>query len=126
MLAQILERDALRWFRPVQGQFNIYYRRGFEQPEYVPDFVAATSAINFLIETKKAMDMNSDDVTAKAKAAVQWCVHASDYSAKHGGKPWLYLLIPHDAVQLNATLDALETRFAASMTNFLNGNSPSL
>ena len=121
VLAQILERDALRWFRPVQGQFNIYYRRGFEQPEYVPDFVAATSATNFLIETKKAMDMNSDDVTAKAKAAVQWCVHASDYSAtKHGGKPWQYLLIPHDAVQLNATLDALETRFALTFPTAQN------
>jgi len=37
VLAQILERDAQRWFRPVQGQFNIYYRRGVEQPEYLPD-----------------------------------------------------------------------------------------
>ena len=111
VLAQILERDSMRWLRPVQGQFNIYYRRGVEQPEYVPDFVAATSAANLLIETKKAMDIDSDDVRAKAKAAVEWCAHASDYSAKHGGKPWRYLLIPHDAVVVNATLLALSAKF---------------
>jgi type III restriction enzyme len=115
-LAQILERDASRWLRPVQGQFNIYYRRrngpAGEQPEYVPDFVASTSAVNLLIETKKAMDIDSDEVKAKAKAAVEWCAHASDYSARHGGKPWRYLLIPHDAVAVNATLGALATRFA--------------
>lgn len=111
ILAQILERDALRWFRPVQGQFNIYYRRGVEQPEYVPDFVAATSEANLLIETKKAIDMDSADVKAKANAAVAWCTNASDYSAMHGGKPWRYLLIAHDAVAVNATLSAMVIRF---------------
>jgi type III restriction enzyme len=111
ILAQILERDSLRWFRPIQGQFNIYYRRGVEQPEYVPDFVAATSAANLLIETKKAMDIDSADVKAKANAAVVWCANASAYSAMHGGKPWRYLLIPHDAVAVNATLSAMVTKF---------------
>ncbi|MBI3683699.1 MAG: hypothetical protein HY235_25270, partial [Acidobacteria bacterium] len=86
-------------------------RRGVEQPEYVPDFVAATSETNLLIETKRAMDVDSDDVKAKAKAAVAWCAHASDYSAKHGGKPWRYLLIPHDAVVVNATLSALTATY---------------
>ena len=111
VLAQILERDAVRWFRPVQGQFNIHYRRGAEQPEYVPDFVAATSEAHLLIETKKAMDVDADEVKAKAGAAVQWCAHASAYATRHGGKPWRYLLIPHDAVVVNATLGALTTRF---------------
>ncbi len=97
--------------RPVQGQFNIYYRRGIEQPEYVPDFVAATVAANLLIKTKKAMDVNTDDVRAKAKAAVAWCTHATDYSTQHGGKPWRYLLIPHDAVAVSATLAALVPKF---------------
>jgi type III restriction enzyme len=112
VLAQILERDAQRWFRPVQGQFNIYYRRGVEQPEYLPDFVAATPDTNLLIETKKAADVDSEEVQAKAKAAVDWCAHASAYSALHGGRPWRYLLIPHDAVQVNVTLSALAARFA--------------
>ena len=80
--------------------------------EYVPDFVASTLAANLLIETKKAMDIDSDEVKAKAKAAVEWCAHASDYSTRHGGKPWRYLLISHDAVVVNATLGALAARFA--------------
>ena len=84
VLAEILERDAQRWFRPVQGQFNIYYRHGVEQPEYLPDFVAATPAANLLIETTKATDVDSDEVQAKAEAAVEWCAHASAYSALHG------------------------------------------
>ena len=111
MLAQILERDSLRWLRPVAGQFNIYYRRGVEQPEYVPDFVAATTDANLLIETKKAGDVRTDDVIAKAKAASEWCANATTYSALHGGKPWRYLLIPHDAVQVNKTLAALTMTF---------------
>lgn len=73
----------------------------------VPDFVAATVAVNLLIETKKAMEMNADDVVAKARAAAEWCAHASDYSVQHGGKPWRYLLVPHDAVAVNKTLVAL-------------------
>ncbi len=40
MLAVILEREALKWFRPTKGQFQIYYRWNGEHPEYQPDFVA--------------------------------------------------------------------------------------
>ena len=112
VLAQILERDALRWFRPVAGQFNIWYRWRAEQPEYLPDFAAAITDANLMIETKAAKDMSDPQAKAKAEAAVLWCRNASDYSAAHGGKPWKYLLIPHDAVAVNATLAALAARFA--------------
>lgn len=112
VLAQILEHDAALWFRPVSGQFNIYYRRGVDQPEYVPDFVAALSDVNLLIETKKAKDVNAEEVQTKTKAAVKWCAHASDYARGHGQKPWKYLLIPHDAVASNVTLKALADRFS--------------
>ncbi|MHB1496061.1 MAG: hypothetical protein ACYCUY_11540, partial [Acidithiobacillus sp.] len=37
-------------------------------------------------------------VRAKAAAAARWCKHASDHAAQVGGKPWKYLLIPHDEV----------------------------
>ncbi|MDZ7656152.1 MAG: DEAD/DEAH box helicase family protein [Sulfurimicrobium sp.] len=111
VLAGILERDARRWFRPVAGQFNIYYRSGTNQPEYLPDFVAATADMNLLIETKAAKDMEAGDVKAKADAAVTWCKNASEYSQAQGGKPWKYLLVPHDAVAHNATLSVLAGRF---------------
>ena len=111
VLAAILERDARRWFRPVAGQFNIYYRAGVNQPEYIPDFVAATAELNLLIETKAAKDMEATDVTSKRDAAVLWCKNASDYSTKNGGKPWRYLLIPHTAIAENKTVDGLVGQF---------------
>ena len=112
VLACVLERDALRWFRPVAGQFNIYYRSGANQPEYVPDFVAATADHNLIIETKAAKDITASDVKAKADAAATWCRHASAYSQAQGGKPWKYLLLPHDAVAHNATVSALAGRYS--------------
>ena len=92
----ILERDALKWFKPAKGQFQIYYKLGTEPSEYIPDFVIETDAAIFMAETKKRDDLNSDEVKAKAAVAVQWCQHASEYAASVGGNPWRYLLIPHD------------------------------
>ena len=96
--AVILERDALKWFKPAKGQFQIYYKWGTEQPEYIPDFVIETDAAIFMAETKKRDDLKSDEVAAKATAAVEWCQHASDYATSVGSKPWKYLLVPHDEV----------------------------
>lgn len=96
--AIILERDATKWFKPAKGQFQIYYKLGTEQPEYIPDFVAETEATIFMVETKARGDINAQDVQAKATAANRWCKYASDYSASVGAKPWRYLLVPHDEV----------------------------
>jgi type III restriction enzyme len=96
--AVILERDALKWFKPAKGQFQIFYKLGTEQPEYIPDFVIETDSFILMAETKARDDMQSTEVIAKADAAVQWCKHASDYAASVGGKPWKYLLVPHDEV----------------------------
>ena len=96
--AVLLERDARKWLRPAKGQFRIYYRLGSEQPEYVPDFVAETDALILMAETKKRADLDTQEVRAKAAAAVQWCRHASEYAASVGSKPWQYLLIPHDEI----------------------------
>jgi len=111
VLALILERDALKWLRPVSGQFNIYYRRGADQPEYIPDFVASTTEFNLLIETKKAGDMQTEEVQSKARAAAIWCSHATEFATANGTKGWRYLLVPHDAVVVSATLGALATTY---------------
>lgn len=105
VFAAILERDAQLWFRPVAGQFNIYYKNGVFESEYVPDFIATVDQYNLIIETKKSIDLETEQVQAKAKAAIAWCEHATDYALKHGGKPWKYCLIPHDVVLINSTLD---------------------
>ncbi len=100
----ILERDAMRWFRPAKGQFQIYYKLGTEQPEYVPDFVAEADSAILMVETKSRNDLQAADVEAKSEAAARWCKHASDHAAKVGGKPWRYLLIPHDEIVESKTL----------------------
>lgn len=104
VFASILERDAQIWLRPVAGQFNIYYRNGVNESEYIPDFVASTDSYNLIIETKKAADIETPEVQAKAAAAKAWCKDATEYSQNHCGKPWKYLLIAHDAVAVNKTL----------------------
>ncbi len=106
--AVILERDAEKWFRPVKGQFQIYYKCGTEQPEYVPDFVAESADAIYMVETKARTDVKDDEVQAKADAAAQWCEHASDYARKNGGKAWAYLLIPHDEINESRALKDFE------------------
>jgi len=96
--AIILERDATKWLKPAKGQFQIYYKLGTEQPEYIPDFVAETDATIFMVETKARADINTQEVQAKAAAAMRWCKHASDHAANVGAKPWKYLLVPHDEI----------------------------
>lgn len=103
-LALILEREAVRWFKPATGQFQIYYRLGAEEPESVPDFVAEISDTDLMIETKARDEKQGREVLAKAGAAVRWCAHASAYSSSNGRPPWKYLLVPHDAVNEAARL----------------------
>ena len=83
---------------PAKGQFQIYYKLGTEQPEYIPDFVAETDSTIFMVETKARGDINTQEVQAKAAAAARWCAHASDHAASVGSKPWKYLLVPHDEI----------------------------
>jgi len=94
--AVILERDALKWFKPAKGQFQIYYKVGTEQPEYVPDFVVETATAILIAETKAKAEVSTQEVQAKAAAAMRWCRYASEHAAGVGSKPWKYLLIPHD------------------------------
>jgi len=115
----ILERDATKWFKPAKGQFKMYYKRGSEHPEYVPDFIAETGDYILMIETKSAQHRNSDgtwsdDVTEKAKSGIKWCATASTYLKANGGKEWKYLLIPHDEVKEANTLDSYISKFAMS------------
>jgi type III restriction enzyme len=112
MLAVILERESLKWFRPAKGQFQIYYRWNGEHPEYQPDFVAETDEAVYMLEPKMSTQMADPQVLAKKEAAVTWCQQASDYMQQHGGKPWVYVLIPHDAIAENMTLRGLVDRYA--------------
>jgi type III restriction enzyme len=94
----ILERDAQKWFKPAKGQFQIYYKLGTEQPEYIPDFVAETDSTIYIVETKARTDVDTQEVQSKANSAARWCQRASEHAQIVGTKPWKYLLLPHDEV----------------------------
>ncbi|MDF0643478.1 MAG: DEAD/DEAH box helicase family protein [Nitrospira sp.] len=108
----ILDRDTLKWFKPAKGQFQIFYKLGADQPEYVPDFVAETSDSIFMLEVKSRADLTDTLVQEKKKAAMTWCSHATTFSTSNGGKPWKYVLIPHDVIAENMTLAGLVSQFA--------------
>jgi len=106
-ISVILEREATKWFRPARGQFHIYYRSMAGEQEYQPDFVAETDDAMYMLEPKAKNQMETPEVIAKKAAAVAWCKNATDFTKGYGGKPWVYLLIPHDAIAENMTLKGL-------------------
>lgn len=108
----ILDRDATKWFKPSRGQFQLFYKWGADQREYQPDFVAETQDAIYMLEPKMRKEMEDSEVLAKKDAAVRWCKNASDHNAKHGGKPWKYLLIPHDVIAENMTLNGLSAQYS--------------
>ena len=110
-LAVVLDRESLKWFKPARGQFQIFYQWGADQLEYQPDFVAETESAIYMMESKMRKDLEDGQVLAKKDAAVRWCRHASDHTAKNGGKPWHYLLVPHDAVAENMSIKGLAAQF---------------
>ena len=109
--AAILEQDndCIKWLKPALSQFNIYYGR--PSRSYNPDFIVETPDFIAMVETKKKEDVDSEQVQAKAKAAINYCTNATEYNKQINGKPWKYILIPHDAVRLNMSLQYLFNQF---------------
>jgi type III restriction enzyme len=112
-LAVILDRQAIKWFRPAKGQFQIFYREGGDPREYQPDFVAETAGAIFMLEPKASNQMRDPVALAKKEAAVKRCANASTHAQSYGCKSWCYLLIPHDEIAANITLGALAARFGS-------------
>ncbi|PKN96692.1 MAG: type III restriction endonuclease subunit R, partial [Chloroflexi bacterium HGW-Chloroflexi-5] len=110
-LAVILDRDTIKWFKPAKGQFQIFYRQGADHLEYQPDFVAETKDMIFMLEPKARNEMADEIVMAKREAALKWCANASNHTVSNGGKPWRYLLIPHDEIAENMTIEGLAKRY---------------
>ncbi len=109
--ACILEQDkeVLKWLRPAANQFHIYWKHNSRQ--YHPDFVAETADAIYMIETKKEGDIDSADVQEKSQAALTYCTHATEFTSQNTGKPWKYVLIPHDVVKLNMGFDTLTKHY---------------
>jgi type III restriction enzyme len=109
--AVILENDkeVTKWFKPAKGSLQIHYA---SDAAYEPDFVVETKSAKFLCEAKSSSEMTDKKVQAKAKAAMEWCKNATAHEQKQGGKPWLYLLVPHDIISDNKTLQGLAASYS--------------
>jgi len=113
----LLENDTavIKWLRPAYNQFYIYWDHNSKR--YHPDFVVETNDTIYMAETKKESDIQSQEVQDKKIAALQYCTHASTFTIQNGGKPWKYLLIPHNAVLLNMSFDTLVKSYIQKLDN---------
>lgn len=102
------EPDVQKWFKPAKGDFQIHYSH---ENSYEPDFVVETTDCKFICEPKRSNEMDDETVQAKAAAAATWCQHATAHANANDGKPWRYLLIPHDQIQDQMTLAGLTARY---------------
>ncbi|NLT52255.1 MAG: DEAD/DEAH box helicase family protein [Ignavibacteria bacterium] len=108
----ILEQDSeiIKWLRPAPNQFKIYWQHNSRQ--YRPDFITEALDCIYMIEIKKEGDIDDSEVQDKAKAAKEYCKYASEYNSVNGGKPWKYVLIPHNAVLFNMSIKYLFESFS--------------
>ncbi|MGE4571757.1 MAG: DEAD/DEAH box helicase family protein [Candidatus Izemoplasmatales bacterium] len=100
--------DVLQWLRPAAKQFNITYNRG---KRYQPDFVVEDKDTYYLVEVKSRKELNDPIVLAKKDRAIKYCSVASAYNTARGYKPFKYLFIPHDEIELNTSFTILKNRF---------------
>jgi type III restriction enzyme len=104
-----LSKEVLKWLRPAPTQFQIYWDHNSRK--YEPDFVLETDKAIYMVEIKKDIDMDSPEVKDKARAALEYCKHATTYNLEHNGKAWKYLLIPHDVVLPNMSFDYFSRKY---------------
>lgn len=67
-----------------------------------------------MLEPKAKNEMDDPVVLAKKDAATCWCQQASAHAAASSGKPWRYVLIPHDAIAENMTLTGLSQLYSVT------------
>ena len=93
------DKDVLKWLRPAKGDLHIHhsgdsYDRLSSRPRMPSSYARS--------ELGRAGGCRGHAAPARDR----WC-HASAHAKAHGGKPWTYLLIPHDRITDNKTLAAL-------------------
>jgi len=73
--------------------------------------VSETQTTIYMFEPKASNQMEDATVLAKKDAAIKWCLNASEHAATCGGKPWQYVLIPHNVITENMTISGLTRLF---------------
>lgn len=111
-LAFVLENDnkVLKWLRPASNQFRIYWDNNSKR--YEPDFIIETEDAIYMVEPKSSANINDPDVLAKKEAAIKYCRYATEFTSQNSGKPWKYLLVPHNEISRTINFDLLIARFS--------------
>ena len=109
--SEIIENstEIEKWLRPASKQFNIWYNNNSNR--YVPDFVAETSDLIYLIEIKAENELEDNIVQLKSKAAINYCKIASKINSERNEKVWKYVIIPHDKTDTNMSFMRLVTEY---------------
>jgi len=110
-LAFAIENDkkVLKWLRPAANQFRIYWDNNSKR--YEPDFIIETEDTIYMVEPKSSANMLDPDVLAKKEAAIKYCKYATEFTSQNGGKPWKYLLVPHNEISRTINFDLLIAKF---------------
>lgn len=103
------EKDVRNWLRPAPAEFNISYNRG---RHYIPDFVVETKDAFYIVEVKGEDKIETADVIAKGKRAVQFCKVATSWAEATGRKPWKYVFIPSQQIHASSSFNVLADRFS--------------
>jgi len=111
-LAFVLENDnkVLKWLRPANNQFRIYWDNNSKR--YEPDFIIETEDTIYMVEPKSAANINDADVLDKKEAALKYCKYTTEFTSQNSGKPWKYLLVPHNEISRTINFDLLIAKFS--------------
>jgi type III restriction enzyme len=97
-----------KWLRPGERDFHIIWQGS---SRYEPDYLIETKDAKLLCEVKRAKDIDSREVKAKAAAAEAFCRNATAHEKQNGGKAWTYVLIPDDGIDAAQSLSGLVARW---------------
>jgi Endonuclease domain len=99
-LADALDKDehVHEWLKVPEGKLIIRTPAG----RYLPDLIARTDEAIYLIEVKRAREIDETNpaVVEKARRAVEWCKVVSEA----GEAEWRYVLLRHDRIREGDTL----------------------
>lgn len=111
-LAFVLENDkkVIKWLRPASNQFRIYWDNNSKR--YEPDFIIETEDTIYMVEPKSLANINDADVLAKKEAAIKYCKYATEFTSQNNGKPWKFLLVPHNEISRTINLALLISKFS--------------
>ena len=109
-LSFVLENDeqVIKWLRPAPRQFRIYWDNNTKL--YEPDFIVETNETIYMIEVKRADQLEEGTVLAKKLAAERFCKYATEFTTANQGKQWKYIILPHDIISRTVNFSYLQNK----------------